>query len=169
MLGAAELTRQAAEDFLTDEADLLDERRYEEWLKLFTADGMYWIPLQDGRDPVMYPSIAYDNASLRAQRVHQVLYESRFAQSPPSRTLHTISNVRVQDSGRDGEAVVRCNLAIFELRPGLSRQLGLGEQRTFAARCEYHLRREENGWRMSLKRVLLLNRDLPIENLTFIL
>jgi 3-phenylpropionate/cinnamic acid dioxygenase small subunit len=31
------LVRQEIEDFLYHEAELLDERRYEEWLALFTA------------------------------------------------------------------------------------------------------------------------------------
>ena len=32
------------EQFLFQEARLLDERRFEEWLSLFSDDGVYWIP-----------------------------------------------------------------------------------------------------------------------------
>ena len=33
------------EEFLYHEADLLDERRYEEWLELLTDDVRYWMPM----------------------------------------------------------------------------------------------------------------------------
>ena len=34
------------EDLLYTEADLLDERRYDEWLELFTDDVTYWMPMR---------------------------------------------------------------------------------------------------------------------------
>ena len=40
------LLKHEVEDFLYREADLLDERRYEEWLDLFTEDAHYWMPLR---------------------------------------------------------------------------------------------------------------------------
>ncbi|HWM76977.1 MAG TPA: aromatic-ring-hydroxylating dioxygenase subunit beta, partial [Methylomirabilota bacterium] len=40
------LLKQEIESFLYREADLLDERRYEEWLELFTEDAHYWMPLR---------------------------------------------------------------------------------------------------------------------------
>jgi 3-phenylpropionate/cinnamic acid dioxygenase small subunit len=46
--------------------------------------------------------------------------------------------------------------------------LGLGDQRTFAGRAEHRLRREQGVWKISLKRLVLLNRNLPIPNLTFL-
>ena len=39
----AETLRQI-EQFLYQEARLLDERRFWEWDKLFTDTGMYWVP-----------------------------------------------------------------------------------------------------------------------------
>ena len=40
------LVKQEVEDFLYHEAELLDERRYEEWLDLFTEDVHYWMPMR---------------------------------------------------------------------------------------------------------------------------
>jgi len=51
MGNVARLTRQEAEDFLFDEARLLDERLFEAWLHLFTADGLYGIPIVEDADP----------------------------------------------------------------------------------------------------------------------
>ncbi len=37
------------EQFMLDEADLLDERRYEEWLELMAEDIHYWMPTRSNR------------------------------------------------------------------------------------------------------------------------
>ena len=39
------LLKQEIEEFLYREAELLDERRYEEWLDLFTEDTHYFMPM----------------------------------------------------------------------------------------------------------------------------
>jgi 3-phenylpropionate/cinnamic acid dioxygenase small subunit len=161
------MTREQAEEFLNLEARLLDQRRYEEWLELFTEDGYYWLPMDEGADPETEASILYDDSTTRAQRVYQLVHEPHWSQLPPSRTMHAISNVQVYGAG-ETEATVHCNLIVCELRPGDQRQLGLGQQRFFAGHCEYSLR-HENGWRMAVKKVVLLSRDVPLENLTFII
>ncbi len=43
-------TRDEAERFLYHEARLLDERRLDGWLALFTPDGIYWLPIPDEGD-----------------------------------------------------------------------------------------------------------------------
>ena len=42
---AATLVERDLIDFVVREARLLDERRYDEWLDLWTDDGIYWVPL----------------------------------------------------------------------------------------------------------------------------
>jgi len=37
---------QEIEEFLYREADLLDERRYEDWLALVAEDVRYWMPMR---------------------------------------------------------------------------------------------------------------------------
>src|SRR5262249_1809301 len=160
-------TRQQAEDILYREARLLDERRLEAWLDLFTADGLYWIPMEDDADPEVEPSMQYDDSGQRAQRVYQILHLPHYAQRPPSRTVHVVSNVEIGEPSSD-EARVYCSLVVYELRSGDHLQLGMGEQRTLAARCEYRLRREDE-WRIALKKVMLIDRDLPMQNLSFVL
>lgn len=162
------LTRAEAEDFLYCEARLLDERQFEEWLKLFTGDGLYWIPMDDNGDPEKDPSVLYDDALTRRQRVYQLLHQPHYSQMPPSRTIRFISNVEVSDGEKEDTCVVRCNVAIFELRPGDPRQYGLGERHSLAARCEYRLRYEE-GWRIALRKLVLIDRDMPVPHLPFIL
>jgi len=43
---AEHLLRLEVEDFLWNEADLLDEHQYEEWLDLLTDDVTYWMPIR---------------------------------------------------------------------------------------------------------------------------
>jgi 3-phenylpropionate/cinnamic acid dioxygenase small subunit len=167
----AAVDREEIVDFLSREAELLDDGLLEDWLELFAADGMFWIPLDPDADPQHEPSILYDDAERRAARVHQIVHETHWSQRPPSRTVHAITNVRIVEAAADETLVVRCNLVVTELRSGGHRalQYGLGEERSFAGRCTYRLRREDGTWKIVLKKVVLLQRDQAIENLTFIL
>lgn len=164
------LTPEEAERFLAREARLLDEDRYEEWQRLFTDDAKYWLPIPtDGEvgDPASSISIIYDDVTTIDERVYRTLHTPVLDQNPRSRTTHLVTNIEVE-SADDGETLVRCNQLIGELRPGGRGQVGLNDQRTFFARCEYRFREVEGEWRVSLKKVLLLNADQPIYNLTFI-
>lgn len=164
------ITRTQAEDFFYAESELLDQRRFEDWAKLFTADGIYWLPMVDGSDPDTEPSIQYDDARLLAMRVHQLVKKPHYAQIPPSRTVHAVTNVRVSPAQRADESTVRCTLMVTELREGNFQQLGLGEQRVFSGHCEYRLRggaTPSSPLAIALKKVVLINRDQPIVNLSF--
>ena len=163
------LGRTEAEDFIYRESRLLDERRFEEWLELFTEDGIYWIPMDENADPEKEPSVLYDDSVTRQQRVYQLLHQPHYSQIPPSRTVHFISNVESGAGEKDGHSVVYCNFALYELRAGDPRQIGLGEQRSIVGRCEYHLRFINAQWRIALKKVIMMDRDLPIHNLSFII
>ena len=165
-----QLLRPEAEDFLYLEAELLDKRDYDAWLKLFTRDGIYWLPMDENADPTLESSVQYDDTRMREMRVHQLVRKHHFAQHPPSRTVHSVTNVKVASSDRADEALVRCTTMVAEMREGDYLQLGLGEQRLFAGYCEYRLRRDAGGaLSIALKKLVLMNRDTPIINLSFIL
>ena len=166
------LSRHEAEDFLFREARLLDEDRLEEWLTLFTDDGIYWVPSDESIDPDTETSIIYDDSRQREKRIFQ-LRNKHLAQDPPSRTIHYITNVEVVEIEHPDEVQVHCNTLISEMRPGDHQDLqkGLAEPRVLAGRCIYRLRQQENddAWRIAMKQVLLIDRDLPLQNITFIL
>jgi 3-phenylpropionate/cinnamic acid dioxygenase small subunit len=162
------LAREQAEAFLFEEARMLDEGLFDNWLKLFASDGIYWLPIIDGSDPAVEPSLVYDNAKAREQRVFSLGHRRHYAQRPPSRTIRSISNVQVEGGGAGGIALVRNNLLILEFRPGDRQQVGLGQSRLIGARCEYRLRRDDE-WRILLKKVVLIDRDAPMSSLSFII
>ena len=161
------MTRGDAEAFLYREARLLDEGRFDDWLKLFSDDGVYWLPIDARVTPTGHLSLIYDDAHRLRERVYRLTRTTFPAQNPPSRTQHFVSNVEVEAAA--GETVVHSSQIVFELRSGDDRQYEIGEQRAFAARCEHRLVGGTDGWRIALKRMVLLNRDAAIPNLTFLL
>ena len=160
------LTREGAEAFLIEEARMLDEGRFDDWLKLFSPDGIYWLPMIDGSDPEREPSVVYDNAKAREQRVFSLTHAAHYAQRPPSRTIHFISNVQVESGPGGGVASVRSNQLVLEFRPGDPAQVGLAQKRLIGARCEHRLR--EDDCKILLKKVVMVDRDVPMLNLAFI-
>lgn len=164
VLNATKMDRQEAEEFLLHEATLLDERHLEEWLELFTADGIYWLPIQEDKGPNEATSIIYDQPVRREERVFRLLHTIAPVEDPPHRTLHTVNNVSVQE-GQNGEILLLSTQVVYAARTGV----GVNEVLTFPARCEHTLRREVDVWRIAMKRVLLLNRDHALPSLPFIL
>lgn len=145
------------------EARLLDERRYEEWLALFTHDARYWCPSgDDNADPLRQVSIIFDDAARMAERVFRLEHGPAFAQDPPSRTRRLIANVECE--GGDGEKaplVVRSNFLLVAVRRD--------QQDVWAGHNEHHLRKEAGAWRFALKKVSLVNNAAPLGNLAFLL
>jgi ethylbenzene dioxygenase beta subunit len=137
-----------AEAFILREARLLDEQRYAEWLDLFAADAIYWIPTRaDQASPHEALSIIYEPKSLLAVRVERLSRREMHVQSPPSRTVHHVSAIEV-----DGEEA-RSALIVAEWRAG--------ESRSFAARVVHRLRRGPQGLQIALKRVDLIDGEAP--------
>lgn len=164
------ITRQSAEDFLVHEAELLDEARFEDWHALFTETGTYRIPITAGTDPARHASLVYDTPLRLEERVYHLAQVPFPSQSPRSRTLHYITNVRVLAGENTNDVVVKSNQLVSEMRLGDFRQVGLGEQRVFSAAVEHRL--EFDGDRqpkIADKCVMLINRDAPMSNLTFLL
>jgi 3-phenylpropionate/cinnamic acid dioxygenase small subunit len=169
---AATVSRLAVEDFLFTEADLLDHGLFEEWHRLFTDDGTYLIPLSDdGHDLSRYAAIVNDDPLRLEERVYHLSHVPFPSQSPRSRTLHLVTNVRVRPvSQGDSIVTVVSNQLICEMRLGDFRQVGLGDQRLFAAEMEHRLQVVGDGaFKISKKTVRLLNRGASISNLTFLL
>ena len=154
------LTRSEAEDLLYREARLLDDRRYREWLELFGENATYWIPCNgEGTDPEREITLVYDDLPKLSDRVERLTSGMAHAQTPPSHTKRLISNVEVGNS-TDDAATVSSGFILCELRRG--------RERVFAGRYEHSLRRVEGNWKIATKKVVLINNDEVIDNLTFI-
>jgi 3-phenylpropionate/cinnamic acid dioxygenase small subunit len=155
------------EQFLYREARLLDELRLEEWLKLFTADGIYWVPLDDSLPRSRTVSIIHDDALRREERVFRARNVECASQSPGSRTVHFINNVMVERAGGD-VFEARSNQLIYELRAGDHRQIGLGQLRPLVATVDHRIVLSDGEPKIALKKILLLDRNAALGNLSFI-
>ncbi len=114
---AAPFTRAEIEEFLIDEAALLDEWRLEEWLALMAPDSRYLVPPldlpdADHRDTLFL--IADDRRTL-ASRVRQLLSGTAWAENPRSRTRRLITNVRLLAAEND-EARTTANFAVWRFQ-----------------------------------------------------
>ncbi|WP_162854667.1 aromatic-ring-hydroxylating dioxygenase subunit beta [Sphingobium estronivorans] len=95
-------------DILEQEAIFLEEKRWDDWLSLYTPDCLYWVPAwrRDGTlcsDPRRELSlIYYASRGGLEDRVIRI----RSGQSPAgeqlARTTHLVSNVRLEDAEQSG-------------------------------------------------------------------
>ena len=139
----------------------MDEHKYDEWLSLWTDDALYWVPCnRDDVDPRREVSIIYDDRASLEDRISRLRGPAAHAQDPKSRMRRLISNVEVE-RGVDGELTVHSNFMLAELRRG--------KQDIFAGRTIHRLRRENGSFKIAYKKVLLVNNDDVIDNLTFLI
>lgn len=155
--GVPGIDRETFELFLIHEARLLDDRRFEDWMALFTDDGLYWVPATpDQTDPYRSASLFFDDRELMKTRIDRLSHPFIHVQTPPSRTNHAISNVIVEEADVDrGEYLISSSVWMAEYR--------LDVQRIFPGRQYHRLRAEGDGFRIALKRVNLINCDSAFE------
>ncbi len=153
--------RHQIENFLYREARLMDEHAYDEWLSLWAEDALYWVPCnEDDIDPQRHVSIIYDNRARLEDRIERMKSGAAYAQDPKSRLRRMVSNVEVEE-GDNGEVTVYSNFNLTELRRG--------RQDTFAGRTIHKLRPQGASFKIAYKKVLLVNNDEVIDNLTFLI
>lgn len=148
--------------FLYQEARLIDEHRYSEWLALWDDQGtLYWVPCNDDDiDPTRQVSIIYDDHERLVQRVERLLSGSVLAQQPVPRMRRVISNIELQRDARD-ELTVASNFILAAARSG--------RQELWAGRTIHRLRLKGEGPRIVSKKVLLINSDQELPLLQFLI
>lgn len=139
------------EQFIFREVRLLDERRFEDWMTLFTDDGYYWVPTRHGQaSPQEAASLFFDDRNTMRARVTRLAHPDTHIQAPESRTVHIVSNVEVAPGAPADDAVtVHAAFLMAEYR--------VGEPRQYAGRYEYRLRRDAAGYRIAMKKAVLVN------------
>ena len=112
-----ELTR-----FLYREALALDERRFRDWLGMLADDITYQVPVrvtrEAGAEWELAPTsrILDDDRQTLEVRVARLETEFAWAEQPPSRTRHFVTNVLVDTTDNDGEYLVNSNLLVYRSR-----------------------------------------------------
>ncbi len=159
-------------DFLVHEARLLDGRSFEEWLDLFTDDVVYWMPERynaldttDPADGVSKPgdlALFEDNKATLHTRVARLATGMAWAEVPPSRTRHLITNVQVEPvepGATESEVKARSNFLVYRT------QLEHGQDLFVGTRDDV-LRKVDGKWKIARRTILLDQAVLSSANLS---
>jgi 3-phenylpropionate/cinnamic acid dioxygenase small subunit len=168
---ASELRREI-EEFLYFEAELLDDRKLREWFELLADDIRYWMPIRhnlferpdDIRDELSKPGEGFyfddDRKSLKI-RVERAYARNAWAEMPPSRTRHLITNIRIKkDDGREIE--VHSNFLVYRTRMENDQDMFVGERQDV-------LRRVDGGFKIAKRTIILDQAVLTAKNISVFL
>ena len=169
MLETSVETYWEAYSFLMREAEVLDERHEREWLEMLTDDVEYLMPVRVNRErgegdgfseEAFYFEETHGSLELRVRRFET---EYAWAEDPPSRTRHFVTNVRVAPGEEEDEVAVRSNLLLYRSRGSDPRHDLISAERKDV------LSKEDGQWRLK-KRVILLDHSiLTTHNLSIFL
>lgn len=158
------------EQFLYHEARILDERRFAEWYELLADDIRYVMPTRYNRTrrEAAREFAADDEAQLfdedkqsLAQRIRRLASGTAWAEDPPSRTRHFVTNVVVHQTADTDEFEVDCYYLLYRSR--LEREVEI-----FAGMRHDLLRRVNGGgWQVARRRIILDQTVVLARNLSF--
>ena len=123
------ITRQEIEEFLYEEAALLDDWNMKEWAALFTETATYSVPPIGSPDanPLTALYLINDNRERLEHRALRLLKKEAHVEFPHSSTLHNVYNVRIIDH-QDDVVTVRCNFSAYRAkRDFLDNYIGINE------------------------------------------
>jgi 3-phenylpropionate/cinnamic acid dioxygenase small subunit len=175
----AEVIRDV-EQFLYREARLLDERHFHEWLELFTDDVRYWMPGRSNRYPKVSKAIAildpdrYTEEELTREDELAILDETKetlgrriarletgmaWAEDPPSRTRHIISNIEVEPGDSASELKVSSNFMVYRNRSETEQDFYVGARQDI-------LRSVDGTWKIARRKIILDQNVLLAKNVS---
>ncbi|NMI00177.1 aromatic-ring-hydroxylating dioxygenase subunit beta [Pseudonocardia acidicola] len=160
---AAMLSLEVAQ-FYYHEARLLDDRRFDEWIELFTTESTYWAPVRVTRegdpDRMQRGELALfdDDFGTLELRVTSLSAKSAWAEIPPSRTRRLITNVTATDAG-DGRVAAASNFVVFRSRLEAT-------EHTFYGAREDILVRDGASWRILERKILLDHNVYTSDNIS---
>ncbi len=162
------------EEFLYQEAEILDERRFEEWLELLTDDVRYFMPMRrnvkfgeldreftrEGQDINWFD----EGKDTLTRRVNQLLTGIHWAEEPLSRICHTVSNVQVLKAtpsvSEPSEVAVKCRFMVYRNRVETETDFLVGKR-------EDLMRKVDGRWKIAQRKIILDQNVLLAKNLTF--
>jgi len=150
--------RTEVEQFLYFEATLLDNRNYTDWYRLFADDIHYWMPNRSNR--LMHESklenttkremgLFDDNKLSLGWRVAQVNTGKHWAEQPPSRARHLLTNIRIEPTDTDNEYEVRSNFLVYRNRLEDEVDFWVGERTDLLRRLDVQT------WQIARRTILL--------------
>ena len=167
------------EQFLYREARLLDERRFHEWLDLFTDDVRYWMGARSNRYPrtskaisILSPnryveddktrddelSIFDETKETLSGRVARLETGMAWAEDPPSRTRHMINNIEIAAEA-GAELTVYSNFIVYRSRAESEQDFYVGARQDL-------LRRIDDALKIARRKLTLDQNVLSAKNVS---
>jgi len=168
--------KQEIEEFLYHEADLLDQRKFREWLDLLAEDLVYFMPIrrnvkfgehEERENTRQGEGISWfdEDKWTVTKRVEQILTGVHYAEEPLSRVTHMVSNIRLLDIKPDAahpeEVTVGCRFLVYQSRVEY-------ENYTFIGRRFDTLRRHGDAWLIARRELILEQNVLLAKNLSIL-
>jgi 3-phenylpropionate/cinnamic acid dioxygenase small subunit len=163
------LLQHEIEQFLYEEAAMLDDRRFRDWLNLLADDLEYWMPVRSTRalgdeanefSKIGEGAFFDENKEFIEERVRKLYTGFAWAEDPPSRTRHLVNNVRILEKLPDSSLKVGCNFIVYRSR--LARDEDL-----WAGRREDVLRaKPAGGWLIAKRHIFIDQVSLRSKNLS---
>jgi len=142
------------------EAAYLDEKRWDEWLSLYTEDAEFWVPAWNVEaNPTSDPQsqlslIYYDSRAGLEDRIWRIQSGKSLASDPLIRTCHMITNLRRAGAAKEGHSCVKSHWQVYAYRPAQRRVS------SYFGFYEHLLRRDSDGLRIAQKKIILLNDEI---------
>ena len=156
--------------FYIREAWLLDERRFKEWVDLFTDDVLYFMPRRKNvprreahRELTALGDLAIFEEDKRylEMRVARLDTGMAWAEDPPSRTRHLIGNLEAE-LPENGEVAARTAFLVYRSHLETDHQLLSGCR-------EDMLRNVDGAWKVARRTIVLDANVLLDKNLSVFL
>ncbi len=156
--------------FYIREAWLLDERKFNEWLELFTDDVLYFMPRRKnvpGREsqreltPLGDLAILEEDKRYLKMRVARLSSGMAWAEEPASRTRHLIGNLEAALL-ENGDVRARTAFLVYRSHLETDHQLLSGSR-------EDVLRKVDGGWQVATRTIVLDANVLLDKNLSVFL
>jgi benzoate/toluate 1,2-dioxygenase beta subunit len=147
---------------LEREARLLDQLRFDEWLAMYAAECIYWVPgTPEGGDPRREIAICFDDRRRMEDRIFRLRTGYAWSQAPKSRTVRMVSNVEVFETDQSTARMVRSNFLISEFRVDGTRFL--------SGWCGHRFVRGADRWEIQVRQVNLIDCDQNLRNPSIVL
>ncbi|WP_458097815.1 aromatic-ring-hydroxylating dioxygenase subunit beta [Roseomonas sp. WA12] len=159
-LSPARSALDLASALLFREARLLDRGHWDEWVRMYREDAVYWLPawLDENRtttDPATQVSLIYHAGRLGLEeRIARIESRKSITALPLPRTTHLIGSVEVLE---EGPARILCE-SVFSVHVYDPR---LGKEHTRHGRYTHTLVRDADSWRIARKVITLVNDRVP--------
>lgn len=161
--------RHAIEDFLYQEAELLDNGAFREWEKLLTEDMRYEAPVRITREREKGPGFVEDmrffdeDRDSIDMRIARLETDAAWAEDPPSRTRHFVTNIRIRPGEKENEYLVKSNVLLWRTRGDAANYDLLAYER------EDTVRQVDGAWKLACRRILVDFSTVPTHNLSVFL